>query len=111
MANIFKTVFTSNKKLDTDQLIMKKTVVSFFFFFLFAAAAFAGWRWLRNQPRESGADYGRTSSVIRKILNTNESIFNGLLSAKHLVKEYPRSAAANPARVNGNLGLKVPLDS
>jgi hypothetical protein len=107
MANSFKTIFTSNKKLNTDQLIMKKTVISFFFFFVLAGTAFAGWKWLRGQPSNSG----KTSAPLRKMLNLNERIFNGLLSDKHLAKEYPRSKAANPARVNGNLGLKSTLDS
>jgi hypothetical protein len=111
MANIFKTVFTSSKRLDMDGLIMKRTTISFFFFFLFGAMAFVGWQLLRKQPREPGSNYGKTSSFVRKILNTNEDIFKGLLSNNHIAKEYPLSAAANPARVNGDLGLKSPLDS
>ncbi|NOT51211.1 MAG: molybdopterin-dependent oxidoreductase [Chitinophagaceae bacterium] len=111
MANIFKTIFTSNKKLNIDQQIMKKTVVSFFFFFVFAGAAFWGWKWLRKQPMEPGSEKNRTSAVLRKVLNTNEDIFKGLLSKNNLAKEYPRSKAANPARVNGYLGLKTKLDS
>jgi hypothetical protein len=107
MANIFKTVFTKNTKLDINQLILKKTVVSFFFFFVFAGAAIWGWQWLRHQP----ADGGRTSSPIRKVLNTNEAIFNGILSDKHLAKEYPVSKADKPARVNGYLGLKTTFDA
>src|ERR1700675_3811087 len=98
MANFFKTIFSKNSKLNIDQLIIKKTTVSFFFFFVFAGAAFCGWRWLRHQPSTSG----KTSSPIRKVLNTNEAIFREILSKKHLAKEYPRSNAANPARVNGN---------
>ena len=106
MAHFFKTLFTKNAKLNTGQLIMKKTVVSFFFFFGLIGSAICGWQWLRNQPATSG----RTSTPIRKILDANESIFNGLLSDKHLTKEYPFSKAANPARVNGNLGLKTAFD-
>lgn len=106
MAGFFKTLVTKDSKLGIDQLIRKKTALSFLFFFLFAGLAFGGWQWLRNQPSESG----RTSAPLRKILNTNEKIFAGLLSDKHLTKEYPRSLAANPARVNGNLGLQTPFD-
>ena len=106
MANFLKNLFTKNSKLNVDQLIVKKTIVSFFFFFVFGAAAFWGWKWLRHQP----ADSGKTNSPIRKVLNTNEAVFNGLLSDKHLAKEYPVSIAANPARVNGNLGMKSQFD-
>ena len=107
MANFFKTVFTSNKKLNIDQLILKKTSIAFFFFFVFAGAAFWGWKWLRKQP-PVGA--GKTSVPLRKVLNFNESVFRGLLSNNRLAKEYPRSKAADPARVNGNLGLKTAFD-
>jgi len=107
MPHFFKTIFTKNSKLNTDQLILKKTVVSFFFFFVLGGTAFWGWQWLRHQPTDSG----KTSAPIRRILNTNEKIFNGWLSDKHLAKQYPVSMAADPARVNGNLGLKTPLDT
>jgi len=106
MANFFQTLGTKNSKLNTDQLIMKKTVISFFFFFVFAGAAFIGWRWLRHQP----ATAGKTSGPLRKILNMNGAIFDGLLSDKHLAKSYSKSKAADPARVNGNLGLKTAFD-
>ncbi len=106
MAIFFKTLFTKNAKLNNDQLIMKKTVVSFFFFFVLAGAAFWGWTSLRNQPSVSG----KTSAPIRTILDANEKLFAGILSDKRLAKEYPLSKAANPARVNGDLGLKTTFD-
>lgn len=106
MKIFFRELFQKNSKLSTEQLIRKKTIVSFFFFFIFAGAAFAGWKWLRNQPTDSG----KTSAPIRKILYTNESVFNGIFSNKHLAKQYPKSKAANPARVNGDLGLRSAFD-
>jgi len=106
MKFFFKDLFTKNSKLNTDQFIMKKTVISFFFFFVFAGTAFRGWIWLRHQSSTSG----RTSTPIRKVLNTNEAIFKGLLSDRHLAKTYPVSLAANPARVNGDRGLKSQFD-
>jgi len=106
MASFFNTIFKKNTELTTDQLIMKKTVLSFFFFFLFGFAAFAGWKWLRHQPSEGG----KTSTPLRAVLNTNEKIFHSFLSDKHLAKEYPVSLAANPARVNGDLGMKTAFD-
>lgn len=107
MANLFSNIFKSNKQLSTEQLIVKKTFLSFVVFFMMMGVAFIGWKWLRRQPVESG----KTSAPIRKILNTNEEIFDGLVSDKRLTKEYPVSLAANPARVNGNIGLKTALDS
>jgi DMSO/TMAO reductase YedYZ molybdopterin-dependent catalytic subunit len=106
MAMWLKILFRKNDTLTIHQLIQKKTVISFFFFFAFAGAAFAGWKWLRNQPTNSG----KTSGPIRTVLNANEKVFDGLVSGKRLAKEYPASAAVNPARVNGSLGMQSPFD-
>ncbi|MEO7394938.1 MAG: molybdopterin-dependent oxidoreductase [Chitinophagaceae bacterium] len=106
MANFLKNIFINNSRLNIDQLIVKKTVISFFFFFIFGIAAYWSWTWLRHQPASSG----KTSSPIRKVLNANETVFKGLLSDKHLSKEYPVELAANPARVNGDLGMKSNFD-
>ena len=67
MANFFQNIFQKNSKLSTEELIVKKTVISFFFFFILTGAAVWGWGWLRHQP----AVEGRTSSPIRSVLNTN----------------------------------------
>jgi hypothetical protein len=106
MANFLKNIFSKNSKLNTEQLIHKKTILSFFFFFAFAAFAFWGWQCLRKQPSDSG----KTSAPIRKVLDANENIFSGLLSDKNLAKTYPVSAAADPARVNGGLGMNNSFD-
>lgn len=105
MPNFFKNLFTKNSKLNTDQLIVKKTIVSFFFFFVLGGAAFWGWKWLRHQP----SDKGGARAPLRKILNANETVFDGLISDNHLAKEYPKSDAVK-ARVNGLAGLQSPFD-
>jgi DMSO/TMAO reductase YedYZ molybdopterin-dependent catalytic subunit len=107
MANFFQTLFTRNSKLNIDQLIVKKTVISFFCFFVLMGAAVWGWEWLRHQPKTADG----TRPLLRNVLNTNESVFKGLLSNNHLAKEYPLSAAAAQVRVNGPEGLRTPLDS
>ena len=106
MANFFKNIFTKNSKLNVDQLIVKKTIISFFFFFVFMGAALWSWKWLRHQRSIAEG----TRKPLRSILNMNETVFSGLVSANHLTKEYPKSKAVNPARVNGNLGLKTLFD-
>lgn len=107
MANFFKTLFTKNSGLEVNQLIMKKTVISFFFFFLFFGAGFLGWKWLRHQPATADG----TRAPLRKVLNANETVFRQLLSKKNLTKEYSVSEAANPARSNGNVGLQGGVDT
>src|SRR5260221_14502937 len=106
MANFFKNIFTKNSKLNVDQLIVKKTIISFFFFFVLMGAAFWSWKCLRHQRSIAEG----TRKPLRSILNVNKSILNGLVSDNNLTKEYPVSKAANPARVNGSLGLKTPFD-
>ena len=107
MKSFFSNLFRKNEKLSTDELIVKKTVISFFFFFVLAGAAWWSWTWLRRQP----ADSGKTSAPIRKVLNTNEKVFDNLLSDKNKAKEYPVSRAVRKARVNGDIGLKSELDT
>jgi len=107
MANFLKTIFSKNSRLDIDQLIIKKTVISFFLFFVFIAAGFGAWKWLRSQ----GNDAHGTRKPLRAALNTNEAIFEKFLPNKKLAKEYPVSAASKNVRVNGKLGLHSRLDS
>jgi hypothetical protein len=107
MINLFKTIFSKNPKLGIDQLILKKTVISFFFFFVFTGTAFWGWKWLRHEKSTAQG----TRPLLRKILNTNEAIFSIFLSDKHLAKSYSPSEAAANVRVNGYEGLKTKLDS
>ena len=106
MANIFRNLFTKNSKLNIDQLIAKKTFISFFFFFLLIGAAIGGWKWLRHQPKTASG----TNKVMRSMLTINENIFKGILSDKHLAKQYPISAAATRTRVNGNVGMGNDFD-
>jgi DMSO/TMAO reductase YedYZ molybdopterin-dependent catalytic subunit len=107
MAIFFKTLVTANKRLTIDQLIAKKTVISFFFFFLLMGAGFASWKWLRSQPTTADG----TNAPLRKVLNINEQIFKGLVDQHHLAKEYPASEAVPGARVNGYYGIQSALDS
>ncbi|HTD93264.1 MAG TPA: molybdopterin-dependent oxidoreductase [Chitinophagaceae bacterium] len=110
MANFFSNLFRKNSKLETNQLIVKKTIISFTFFFLFAGAALWGWYWLRHQPLDGGIR-GGIPQPLRAGLDKNEKIFSGLLSDKHLAREYPRSSAVKKARVNGNVGMGNDFDA
>jgi len=104
MANFLKNLFVRNRKLTIDQVIVKKTFISFFFFFLFSAAAVWGWIWLRKQPSD-GAFGSGIQPQIRTVLNKNEIFFSKWLSDRHLAKKYPLSSAVKNVRVNGNIGM------
>lgn len=107
MSNFIKNIFTKNDKLNVDQLIVKKTIVSFFFFFLFLGAGFWGWKLLRHQTMSANG----TRPLLRAALNTNEKIFDNILSDKHLAKKFFESDAVKNVRVNGMDGLRSKLDS
>lgn len=109
MANFLTNIFTRNDKLSTDQLIVKKTIVSFFFFFLFGAGLLVSWNWLRHRPLDGGIR-GGIPQPLRDAMDKNEEIFDGLVSNQHLAKEYPRSLAVKKARVNGNVGMGNDFD-
>jgi hypothetical protein len=102
-------VFTRNDKLSTDDLIWKKTFVSFFLFFLAIGLGIGGWVWLHNQPREDSSDKSLLVPF-RKVLDLNSKIFGTILSDNHLSKTYPKSAAERGARVNGNIGMMGNFD-
>lgn len=110
MANFFKNLFVKNRKLTTDQLIVKKTIVSFFFFFLLSGTALWGWKWLQGQPSD-GAFGGGIKEPLRAVLNKNEKFFNNWLSDKHLAKKYSIADAARNVRVNGPIGLESAFDA
>jgi hypothetical protein len=109
MANFFQDLFVKNKRLSIDQLIIKKTIISFFFFFLLAAGAFWGWKWLQRQPSDGAFGEG-IKQPLRTVLNRNERFFNNWLSDAHLAKQYPLSAAVKQVRVNGNIGMSDDFD-
>lgn len=104
-----KDIFRKNSKLTVDQLIVKKTIISFFFFFILSGTAIWGWRWLQRQPLDGGIR-GGIPQPLRDGLDKNEKIFNGLLKDQHLAKTYPRSMAAKKARVNGDVGMGDDFD-
>src|SRR5678815_1484227 len=88
----------------------KRLLFKSFFAFVFFIGAFAigvyAWKKLRNEEKLGGVQ-----KTLRKGLSTNEKIFSGLFSEERLVKTYPVSEAVKRVRVNGNDGLRTPLDS
>src|SRR5205085_8373319 len=109
MARFNKILVARNSKATIDQVIVRKTIVSFFFFFVLCGAAIWGWRWLQKQPSD-GAFGGGIKQPLRTVLNKNEKFFDHWLSPAHLAKTYPVSSAAKNVRVNGNLGLGDEFD-
>ena len=86
----------------------RKSLIAFIIFFAMMGLAWAGWKWLVNSPRDNGLR-GGIQLPLRKVLDLNEEVYSGLYSTKRLIKEYPKSAAAKKARVNGDVGLDETL--
>ena len=109
MSNFLKTLITKRSKLSTDELITRKTFVSFFFFFVFGGIAAGFWKWLQRQPLDGGIR-GGIPQPLRDGLDKNEAFFKKLIDDKHLAKEYPKSEAAQNVRVNGDVGVGDDFD-
>jgi len=90
----------------TAKKYKRKSIIAFVVFFAMIGLAWAGWKWLGNQPLDNGIR-GGIPKPLRKVLDLNEEVYSGLYSTKHLVKEYPKTAAAKKARVNGDVGLST----
>jgi hypothetical protein len=95
-----KEILISSRKL------RRKTIVAFIIFIIAIFVAIFFWKWLHRQSEIAGAP-----KPIRKVLSINEKVFSKTLSDHHLVKTYPKSAAAKNVRLNGDIGLKSALDS
>ena len=89
----------------SEKQLRRKTIISFSIFIILIIAAIFAWKKLHQQPQIAG-----TPKTLRKVLNTNGTVFSGFLSDKHLAKSYPVSAAVKNVRVNGNVGMGDDFD-
>jgi Oxidoreductase molybdopterin binding domain len=106
MSNLFRNIITSNKKLSTEAIIAKKTLLSFCFFTVAVLVVFLAWKWINRQPEKDGM-----LSPLRAAAETNEAIFGRTKENQALAKTYPVSAADKNVRVNGGYGLKNDADT
>lgn len=90
----------AKEKIVTAAQVRNKTLLSLFFLFLFMGSSVLTWKWLQKQPKDQGA-----LKPLRKALDVNESIFNGMFSNYHLAKTYPKEMAVAKVRVNGSAGI------
>jgi hypothetical protein len=98
------------EKQITDKKARINTIVAFAIFFVAFGLGVAAWFWLKKLPKETGT-LGGTQMPLREGLNFNEQVFGSLFSQNKLVKTYAASEAVKQVRVNGNVGMKPPLDS
>jgi len=109
MKKFFNRLFAKESRLTTDEIISRKTFISFFFFFVFGGTAIWLFKWLQRQPLDGGIR-GGIPQPLRDGLDKNEKIFNKLLDDKHLAKEYSKPEAVQNVRVNGDVGVGNDFD-
>ncbi len=73
---------------------------------LFGVGVYGAWRWIKGAPQVDGA-----SAPLRSVLDLDDRVNRIYKSDAHLVKEYPISEAVKKVRVNGDDGLKTPIDT
>lgn len=83
-----------------EQEARRRTIKAFIGFGLASLVPVGVWRWVRFQPTTGGAP-----QVLLPAHNVNAKVFDGLISPQRLAPTFPTSMAANPARVNGAIGL------
>lgn len=94
------------EKIISEKKLLLKTIFAFVAFIAAFSIGFYFWKQLRHEAKAAGVQ-----KTLRKGLNTNEKIFSGLFNVDRLVKTYSISEAVKKVRVNGNDGLRTPLDS
>ncbi len=97
--------------LTVEQKIKRRTFISFTTFIGVNIAAFGAWRWLRNSPEEVAGVTASAQKPLRRALNQTELAARKVFSHDHLVKTYPKTAAAKKVRENGDVGLENDLDA
>ncbi|MET0634564.1 MAG: molybdopterin-dependent oxidoreductase [Chitinophagaceae bacterium] len=95
-------------KLVPEQVVNRRTVLSFIGFITLGIVVNRSWKWLNNSPVEPEGVTGGARVPLRRAMEQNERIFQETFSNKHLVKTYPKSMAAKNVRVNSNIGMMDP---
>ena len=93
------------KPLTVDQKINRRNFLSFGVFAVMSGAAYTGWKWLYNAPKEVPGITSGAREPLRRALNKTELFFRNFFSNKNLVKTYPKEMAAKNVRVNSHIGM------
>ena len=83
-----------------EQQINRRTFIAFATWATLGAAAWKSWYWIKDAVPSDGVQ-----TPLRKALNVDDKIFKHAFSNDHLVKTFPKSAAARNVRYNSGIGL------
>jgi DMSO/TMAO reductase YedYZ molybdopterin-dependent catalytic subunit len=93
--------------------VNRRTFISSLTFLAGSALAYWGWDKLYNAPKETTADAtAGARGPLRRVLDANGNLMEGVVSPQHLARTYPKAKAAKKPRLNGYIGIKseVPND-
>jgi hypothetical protein len=85
---------------EVSRTIRRMTRRSFVTAALVGGTGYVGWKWMRTRPAEGGLP-----RPLRRILRMNERLSLAYFGGHRLAPEFPASAVARPARINGRIGL------
>jgi DMSO/TMAO reductase YedYZ molybdopterin-dependent catalytic subunit len=105
---------SSQQLLDVEPYDQKKvsrrTFISSLTFLAGSALAYWGWDKLYHAPKETAADAtAGARAPLRRVLDANGNVLEGVVSPQHLARTYPKTMAAKKPRLNGNIGIKNKL--
>jgi len=100
LRDAFRRVIGHDDKQTVEQQINRRTFLAFATFFSVGAAALKSWFWLKDSAQSDGVQ-----APLRRGLNVDDKIFKHAFSHDHLVKTFPKSAAATHVRYNSGIGL------
>ena len=104
---LFIRIFKGPANPTFEQVVRRKTTVSFLWFAVAIVFAFGFWKWLNMQPRDAGA-----LRPLRMVMNANEKIFATLFySNNNVAPTYNAMRAAKRVRVNGKAGMDEKFDA
>jgi len=98
------------KPLTIEQKINRRTFISFGTFAVLSGAAYGGWSWLKNSPKEIRTVTAGAKAPLRRALNKTELFFRNFFSNNNLVKTYPKERAVKVVRYNSGIGLQTAHD-
>jgi len=98
------------KPFTIEQKINRRTFISFGTFAVLSGAAYGGWSWLKNSPKETRTVTAGAKAPLRRALNKTELAFRRVFNNNNLVKTYPKERAAKVVRYNSGIGLQTKPD-